>query len=272
MWNHFLAHTLACIGNINEELLILTPCRHVYLSIFWRELEGIGKQIVHNLDHIVGYKIHKDFAFGEELEVDVTTASIAMIAFYNHGEVCYNITILPIGIAHSRFYFRYIQELVDEHEEPVSLPFYGLRLSLYLFFIRGLQFMAQAKNNGKWRSELVGNIGEKVLSQSRHSFQRPMVALAQSVGIKHHCQYSCQTEQHNSKNNISDVACGAFLFQSVAGFVHLPFLPVAFYFQTCILNTVHFLHIQYAVLHCRCFLVRSQCRTAIALLLVVLII
>ena len=270
--SNFLVHALARIGNINKQLLVLAPCQHAHLSVFGRELEGIGEQVVHHLHHVVGYEVHDDFALGEELQVDVAAAGVASVAFHYHGEVGHDVSVLPVGIAHGRLYFRYVQQLVDECEQSFSLPFYGLCLVLHFCLACALQLSAQPQNYGQWRAELVRDVGEEVFAQCRHPFQLLMVAAAQPVGVEHHCQHSCQTQQPKSQHGIPYVACGALLFQSATGFVHLSVLSVAFYSQACVLNAVHLLHVEHAVLHCRCLFVRSQCRPVVARLFVGLII
>ena len=105
MGGRFLVHALACVGNIDEQVVFLAPHRNVYLAVFRGKLEGVGEQVVHQFVYIVGNEVHDHGFLGKKLQVDVATVGIITISFDDHRQVCRDVSVVPIAVSHGRLDF-----------------------------------------------------------------------------------------------------------------------------------------------------------------------
>lgn len=163
--------------------------------------------------------------------------------------MCGDVAALPVGIAHCRFYLRDVEQLVDKHEQSIALPLDGLCLVPNLRRIGGLQVVAQSEYHGERRAELVGDVGEEILAQRRKPLQGQVVTFSDALDIEKQGYQPRERDDHDAEDDVACLLCHAFLLQTQLHPIRLPFLPVTLDVQARILNAVHFLHVQYAVLH-----------------------
>ena len=100
----------------------------------------------------------------------MSALGIVSVALGYHGHIGGDVSVAPVGVAHSRFYFRDVEQLVDECQQTVALPLYGLGFlphALRAVFVL-CEVMAQAQYDGERRAELVGDVGEEVFAHGGH--------------------------------------------------------------------------------------------------------
>ena len=81
------------------ETVVLAPGEDVHFAMFGGELEGVGEEVVHDFDHVVGHEVHFDFASGDELQVDVAAAGKAAVALHDHGDISHDVAVAPVRVA-----------------------------------------------------------------------------------------------------------------------------------------------------------------------------
>ena len=105
MFLRFSRNPLARISHFDNQLVLFSPYRYRYLTVFRRKLQGVGEQIVHHLVDIVGHEIHFDGFTCCALKPDVLALGIVLIALH----IGTDIAPAPVGIAYGGFYFGYVE-------------------------------------------------------------------------------------------------------------------------------------------------------------------
>ena len=140
------------------------PQRNVDLAVFGRELEGVGEQIAQHLMDVVGHEVHRHGLLHIQLQVDVSASRIFAVRIHYHRHIGGDAAVAPVQIAHLRLYLRDVEQLVDERQQSLALPFDGCSTLPHLLLGVFLQFLAQAENDCERSAELVGDVGEEVLA------------------------------------------------------------------------------------------------------------
>ena len=130
-------------------------------------------------------------------------------------------------------------------------------------FIR--QVAAQTENHSEWCAKLMGDVCKETLAHFCKAFQGQVVATVYALYEVEHHQCTNQYYHNDYEDDGVGESCRPLVLQVCIDLVHRPSLNVAFYEQSCVLYAVQFLHIDDAVFHGCCLLVRRQRRAVVAL-------
>ena len=265
-------HAFARVAHLHVQRVLDAPHRHVDFTELRRELQRVGYQIVQQLAHIVGHKVHRHLLLDIQLQVDVLAAGVVAIGVYEHRHIGGDAAVAPVQLALLRLELRDVEQLVDECLQTLALPLYGQRVALHLVLRVLLQFLTQSEYHGERRPELVGDAREEVFSHLRHPLQVHVVVVVHALCVEEYHQRTAEQQQYDDEYDAAHHPCRPLALQRHIRRVHHPCLLGAFDGESRVLYAVHLLHVYHAVLHRARLLVGCERRTVVARAFVVLII
>ncbi len=165
--NIVLGNAYARVGHVDAQVFpALAVHYHAHAAILRSEFQCVRYQIAHHLAHVVGHEVGLKVGIPRhELQFDVSLLGIFPESLHRHLQVGGYVAVAPFGRADGRLHLRYVQQLVDEREQPLSLPLYGFpRAVCRVCRDRWLlQVLAQPQYYGERRAKLVRHVGEEVL-------------------------------------------------------------------------------------------------------------
>ena len=183
-----LVHTFARVRHICVQRPGALPYLHTDFSVFGCELQCVRQEVAHHLFNIVRHEVRHGLLVSDESQFDVPAAGIVAVCIDNHGYECSDVSASPVGVSHRRLYFCYVEQLVDEGEQAVALPVYGVRLLRHVrgFLPAVLQFLTQSEDDSERRAELVRDVSVERLAHRAELLQRLVAACLHALRVDCH--------------------------------------------------------------------------------------
>lgn len=139
------------------------PAADAYPASLGSELQCVVDEVGQDFVHEVGHEVHVDFLFLRPIsDFHPVSGGLEADVLYHHLDERHHIARLPVGLAYGRTHLGYVQQLVHQCQQPLSLPRDGVQLDARRSGLR-LQLLRAAEDDGEGRAEFVGDIREELL-------------------------------------------------------------------------------------------------------------
>ena len=172
-----LGHTDALVADPQHKPLVGNIRGEDDAAVVERKLDGVGEQVAHHLVQIVGNDVHGQGGLRRAVvDGDAFARSQFLKTLTSHADEAHDVAVPPLGgRGDGRLELGYVEYLVDEQQQTVTLSDDDRSLVMdgFLQLAGGFragevglgQLFPDALDDGEGRAELVGDVGEEVVTR-----------------------------------------------------------------------------------------------------------
>ena len=195
-----LGDPLSGVSHSDGYVIAIRGDIHTHPPVGRSKFERIRKQVIEYLVHIIRHKVGLHRSVGYVLKIDRFLASIFAVSVDDHPDECRHVAMPPVRFAKCRSHFRDVEQLVNERQQLIALPFDGASLKMCLFR-QALVFTdvsAQAEDHRERCTQFVSDVRKEAGAQF---FHLPHHSRAQPLEVYKIYQEQHDNEQHDGYNH-----------------------------------------------------------------------